>query len=101
MPNPAIDFPWEKTWVNANTLVHTGPCVLHTVVFNGVTVVGVVTVYDDVDAADALQTVATYNIPGVSVSYQGITFTYDCEMENGIYVDFTGGFTGNITVTYK
>ncbi|GAH49877.1 unnamed protein product [marine sediment metagenome] len=101
MPNPIADFPWEKTWVNATNPVHVGKCVLHTVVLNACTVLGVVTVYDALDATDATLIVASYSLLGASISFQGITFTYDCEMKNGIYVDFTGNFAGNLTVTYK
>ena len=100
MPNPIVDFPWKKKWLNKDTSVKTGPCVLHTIVLNTVDVLGTVTVYDDVDAADALQTVAIYSPLGASISFQGITFLYDCEMTKGIYVAFTGNFAGNLTVTY-
>ena len=100
MPNPVADFPWEKAYVTGTGTVHTGPCVLHTIVLNGVTALGTVVVYDALDAADPLTIVATYNILGLSVSYQGITFTYDCEMTTGIHMVFTT-FTGNFTVTYK
>lgn len=100
MPNPIQDFPWEKTYVNADDQVLARPGVLHTIVLNGVTAVGTVTVYDDVDAADALQIIAVYNVVGLSVSYQGITFTYDCVMHKGIYITFTANFAGNLTVTY-
>jgi len=100
MPNPVVDFPWEKAYVIGTGTVVSRPCVLHTIVLNGVTALGTVVVYDALDATDATTIVATYNIVGLSVSYQGITFTYDCEMTTGIHIVFTT-FTGNFTVTYK
>jgi len=98
MPNPVIDFPWEKAYVTGTGTVVARPCVLHTIVLNGVTALGTVDVYDALDALSGQ--IAQYSIVGLSVSYQGITFTYDCEMTTGIHMVFTT-FTGNFTVTYK
>ena len=38
------------------------------------------------------------NVDGVS--YQGITFLYDCKIETGIHIVFAT-VVGNLTVTYK
>ena len=100
MSNPVIDFPWEKEYVAGTGTVHTGPCHLHSIVLNGVTTAGTVTVYDALDATDALTIVALYNIVGASVSYQGITFLYDCKITTGIHIVFTT-FAGNFTVTFR
>ena len=100
MANSAIDYPWDKEWVNGTGTVVAHPCVLHSIVLNGATTLGTVTVYDDIDAADAGQIVAVYNFLGVSVSYQGITFLYDIEMKIGVHMVFTT-FAGNFTITYK
>jgi len=101
MPNPIADFPWEKAYVTGTGTVVSRPCVLHTIVLNGITTVGgTVVVYDALDASDPLTIIATYDILGLSVSYQGITFTYDCEMKTGIHMVFTT-VVGNFTVTYK
>ena len=65
------------------------------------TVVGDCDVYDALDATDPATQIAQYNCrSAVSVSYQGITFVYDCEMETGIHMVFTN-LVGNFTVTYK
>lgn len=102
MSNPVIDFPWEKTHAAADTLVHTGKCVLHAVTFNGMTAVGDVVLYDGIDAATGT-IIATYNFrSAVHVSYQGITFLYDCKIAIGIFLDLdTSSFTGNLTVMWK
>lgn len=101
MGNPVIDFPFEKTNItDTDTIVLAGPGVLHTVVLNGVTVVGDIVIYDGVDATGTV--IATLNVrSAVSVSYQGTTFLYDCKIVTGIFVDVeTSTFAGNITVTY-
>ena len=101
MGNPAIDFPWSYVNVDEDTIVKTGVGVLHNITFNGMTVVGDVVVYDGIDATGTV--IATYNFrSAVHVSYQGITFSYDCEVTTGIFVDTdTSTFVGNLTVTYK
>jgi hypothetical protein len=99
--NPVIDFPWEKTNVDGDTLVKTGGGVLHGVTFNGMTVVGDVILYDGIDNTGVI--IATYNFrSAVHVSYQGITFLYDCKIDTGIFIDLdTGAFVGNLTVMWK
>ena len=97
MSNPVIDFPWDKAYVVGTETVHTGPCHLHSIVLNSCTTLGTVDVYDGVDATGQI---AQYVLLGASVSYQGITFLYDCEMTVGIHMVFTT-FVGNFTVTYR
>lgn len=100
MPNSVIDFPWDKVNVIADAVVHTGPCVLHSIIFNGMTAVGDVDIYDGVDAGGTL--IGTLILrTAVQVSCQPMTFIYDCEMETGIFIDYDATFTGNFTVTFK
>jgi len=100
MPNPVLDFPWDKVNVTAGAIVHTGPCVLHSITFNGMTVVGDVAIWDGIAAAGTL--VGTLILrSAVQVSCQPFTLILDCEMDTGIFFDFTGGFVGNFTVTFK
>ncbi len=94
--NSVTDFPWEKSYVVGTGTVHTGPCVLHSIVLNACETLGTVDVYDGIDATGQI---AQYVLLGASVSYQGITFLYDCEMTTGIHMVFTT-FVGNFTVTY-
>lgn len=98
MSNPVIDFPWDKEMVDASELVHTGPCVLHAITLNACTTLGTVDVYDGIDNSGT--PIAQYVLLGASVSYQGITFLYDCEMTVGIYFEFTT-FVGNFTATFR
>ena len=100
MGNPAIDFPWKKARVAADTIVNTGACVLHAIVFNGMTAVGDVSIYDGVDATGTL--IGTLILrSAIHVSCQPMTFFYDCEMATGIFIDYDATFAGNFTVTYK
>lgn len=98
MGNSVIDFPWDKANANGSGTVHTGACVLHTITLNGCTTLGSVDVYDGIDATGTR--IATYTLLGASISYQGITFLYDCEMSVGIHIVFTT-FVGDFTVTFK
>ena len=101
MSNPVLDFPWEKVWVNATATAVDHRCHLHSIVLNGVTTAGgTITVYDALDATDATLIIANYDLLGASVSYQGITFLYDCKIETGIHIVFTT-VVGNLTVMYR
>ena len=96
--NPNISFGWNGTNVDDDVIVHTGRCILHNVTLNGVTTVGDIAIYNGTDATGTL--IATINArTAVAVSFQGMTFNYDCEMSTGIFVNFTD-FAGNITVTW-
>lgn len=98
--NSTIDFPWDKLIVSADTLVHTGKCVLHTITFNGMTAVGDVDIYDGIDNTGTL--IGTLILrTAVQVSCQPFTILLDCEMATGIYFDYDATFAGNFTVTFK
>lgn len=102
MPNPAVDFPWDKVNVTATTdpEVRKGACVLHSIVFNGMTAVGDVAIYDGIDNTGTL--IGTLILRSlVQVSCQPMTFLYDCEMTTGIHLEYDGTFAGNFTVTFK
>ena len=89
---------WERLNVTAETLVYTGKAILHSIVLNGVTTVGDILVYDGIDNTGEL--IATLNVrSAVSVSFQGIPFTYDCKIQTGIFITFAT-FAGNVTVMW-
>ncbi len=96
--DPVLNQGWNPVNVITSAIARTGKCVMHSVVLNGVTVVGDVAIYDGVDNTGTL--IATLNVrSAVSVSFQGITFLYDCKMATGIYLEFTD-FVGNLTVMW-
>ena len=100
MGNSAIDFPWEKTYVDDSLLVKAGKCVLHSIQFNGMTAVGDVAVYDGVDATGTL--IATLILrSAIHVSSQSITYSYDSKMTTGIFLAYDQNFAGNFTVMWK
>ena len=100
MPNPVVDFPWDKVNVIADAVVHSGPCVLHQITFNGMTAVGDVAIYDGIDNTGTL--IGTLILrSAVQVSCQPMPFNYDCEMVVGIFMDYDATFAGNFTVTFK
>ena len=100
MCNSVIDYPWRKLIVEADAIVHTGPCVLHSITFNGMTADGDVAIYDGVDAGGTL--IGTLILrSAVQVSCQPMTFIYDCEMRIGIFLDYDATFAGNFTVMFK
>ncbi len=98
--NPKTDFGWDKLNITTDTLVKTGQGILHSIVLNGVTTVGDVAIYDGIDNTGQL--IATLNVrSAVSVSFQGLTFLYDCKIDTGIFVDINSStFVGNLTATF-
>ena len=63
------------------------------------TTVGTCAVWDGVAAAGTL--IGTLILTSVvQVSCQPFTIIYDCEMENGIFLNFAA-LVGNFTVTFK
>ena len=99
MPNPVVDFPWDKVNITGSSIAYNGPCVLHSIVFNGMTTVGTCGIFDGITNAGTL--IGTLILrSAIHVSCQPMTFIYDCEMTTGIYLEFTG-LVGNLTVTFK
>ena len=96
---PAIDFPWEKKNVTGTGTVVPRPCVLHSIIFNGMTTVGDVAIYDGTSAAGTLIGTLILRI-AVQISCQPIVFLYDCEMLTGIHMVFTD-LVANFTVTFR
>jgi len=99
MSNPVLDYGWLPENVTADAIVFAGKCVLHTIVVNGLTTAGDAAIYDGVDATGTL--IATLHLdPTTSISVQPITFLYDCEMSEGIFIDFDATLAADLTVMY-
>jgi len=99
MPNPKSDFPWPFMHVDDTVLVSGRPGALHTIVVNGLTTAGDITVYDGVDATGSVIAVLHLN-PATSISVQPITFTYDLKVATGIYIAYDDSVVADLTVTY-
>ncbi len=96
---PNTDFAWPFAHVTGTGLVKTGPGCLHSIVLNGVTVVGDVTIYDGVDNTGVVVAVMSVRT-AVSVSYQPVNFVYDAKLETGIYIEYSQGAGVDLTVMH-
>ena len=99
MPNPKSDFPWPFTHVTDTVLVSGAPGALHSIVVNGLTTAGDITVYDGVDATGAVLAVLHLN-PATSISLQPITFLHDAKISTGTYLAYDASVVSDSTVTY-
>jgi len=93
------EFGYQFAHVAADALVLTGKGILHTIVVNGLTTAGDVTVYDGIDNTGAVIAVLHLD-PTTSVSVQPITFLYDARVVTGIYLDYDATLVADLTVTF-
>ena len=100
MSNPVADFPWTYEHVTGAVQVSPCPCVLHTIVLNGLTTAGDATVYDNPAAAGNVIAVLHMD-PTTSISVQPITFTYDVECLTGLYIDYDQSLAADFTVSFR
>lgn len=100
MSSSIIDFPWRHLHVTGTVQVSPCACALHSIVVNGLTTAGDATVYDDPAAAGTVIAVLHLD-PTTSVSVQPITFLYDVECENGLYIDYDQSLAADLTVAYR
>ena len=100
MGNSVIDYPWKYSHVDADKQISVGPCILHSIVINGLTTAGDCIVYDNPAAAGNV--IAVLHIdPATSVSVQPITLLYDVECLTGLYLDYDATLAADLTVSYK
>ena len=98
--NSAIDYPWDYAHVTADTAVKAAPCVLHSIVVNGLTTAGDATVYDNTAGSGTVIAVLHLDTT-TSVSVQPITLSYDIRCGTGLYIDFDDTLVADLTVSYK
>ncbi len=98
--NSAIDFPWDYQHITADAQVREGQGVLHTVVINGLTTAGDLTLYDSLTEAGTVIAVIHLD-PTTSISIQPITLLYDCAFLTGLYAGFDATLVADITINYK
>lgn len=96
----AIDFPWDYAHVTADTEVKTVPCVLHSIVVNGLTTAGDATIYDNTEASGDVIGVLHLDVT-TSISVQPITLLYDVRCKTGLYIAFDQSLAADLTVSYK
>ncbi|MBU1067106.1 hypothetical protein KKE60_04935 [Patescibacteria group bacterium] len=99
MGNPIADFPWKYAHVAATALVSSGRCVLHTIVVNGLTTQGDITVRDGTDGTGTVVAILHLDLT-TSVSVQPITLTYDCLCPGGLYIEYDQAVAADLTVNH-
>lgn len=100
MPNSVSDFPWEYAHCVSDVQVSAVPCVLHSIVVNGLTTAGDCTVYDNPAATGSVIAILHLD-PTTSISVQPITLLYDVRCLTGLYLDFDQSLVADLTVSYK
>ena len=85
--DPVTNFGWPYTHVTGDVQVKAGQGVLHSVVLNGLTTAGDLTIYDSLTEAGTV--IAVLHIdPTTSISVQPIAFPYDLKFATGLYFGF-------------
>lgn len=77
-------------------LIKSGRGVLNTVTINGVSVTGILTIYDGIDATGSIIAIVT-----LAVNPTPFTLHYEVELETGLYITFTGGLASDISFSYR
>ena len=93
-------FGWMYKHVAADAQVSAGPCVLHTIVVNGLPTAGDCTVYDNQAGTGNVIAILHLN-PATSISVQPITLFYDVRCLTGLYLDFDATLVADLTVSYR
>ena len=100
MGNSVIDFAWLYSHVDADKQISAGSCDLHSVVVNGLTTAGDLTIYDSLTETGTVIAVLHLD-PTTSISVQPITFLYDVRCETGLYMGFDQALVADLTVSYR
>ena len=95
-----LAFGWPYTHVTADLQIQAGPGILHSIVLNGFTTAGDVTLYDSLTEAAPVIAVLHLNTT-TSVSVQPITLLYDLKFKTGLYVGYDGSAAADLTVMHS
>ncbi len=98
--NPNTSFGWPYAHVAADAQVKAGKGILHSIVLNGLTTAGDLTVYDSLTEAGTVIAVLHIDVT-TSLSVQPITFLYDLKFATGLYMGFDGTLVADFTVTFS
>ncbi len=98
--DPTTSKGWPYTHVTGDVQVKAGPGVLHSVVLNGLTTAGDVTLYDSLTETGTVIAILHFD-PTTSISVQPITFLYDLEFLTGLYFGFDGSLVADLTVMHN
>ena len=87
---------WDPVHVTADTQVKAGKGILHSVVVNGLTTLGDLTLYDSLTETGTVIAVIHLDTTA-SVSVQPITLLYDAKFATGLYAGFDGTLVADLT----
>ncbi len=97
---PNTEFGWPYTHVTADVQVKAGRGVLHSVVLNGLTTAGDLTIYDSLTEGGTVIAILHIDVT-TSISVQPITFLYDLKFTTGLYFGFDGSLVADLTVMHN
>ena len=89
---------WPYVHVTADTQVRGCKGILHSVVLNGFTTAGDLTLYDSLTELAPVIAVIHVDVT-TSVSVQPITFLYDLQFNTGLYAGFDATLAADFTFT--
>ncbi len=95
-----IDFGWPYTHVTGDVQVQAGKGILHSVVLNGLSTAGDLTIYDSLTETGTVIAVLHIDVT-TSISVQPITFLYDLKFTTGLYFGFDGALVADFTVMHS
>ena len=87
---------WPYVHVVADTQVRGCKGILHSVVLNGFTTAGDLTLYDSLTEGGAVIAVLHVDVT-TSISLQPITFLYDLQFNTGLYAGFDATLVADFT----
>jgi hypothetical protein len=102
MPSSVLDYPFLWKHLTATDQTLTAPGTLHTITINRPDPAGActITLYDS--AAGATADIIAIIAMDSALFVVPETLFYDAELANGLYVEFSAGFTlGDITIAYR
>ena len=99
MSNPVTDFGWQYRHVTADVQVRAGKGRLHSIVLNGFTTIGDITIYDSLTEGGTVIAVLHLNT-AASISIQPITLFYDLNFSTGLYIGYDATAVADLTITY-
>lgn len=91
---------WPYRHVTADTQVKAGKGILHSIVINGFTTIGDITVYDSLTETGTVIAVLHLNT-ATSISIQPITLKYDLKFSTGLYIGYDATAVADLTVMYS
>ncbi len=95
-----LEMGWQYKHVTADNQVKAGPGILHSIVLNGFTTIGDITLYDSLTETGTVIAVLHLNT-ATSVSIQPMTLEYDLKFQTGLYIGYDATAVVDLTVMYS